>query len=234
MEKGVYKTKKKDGSIYYRASLTYNGKHISLGSYDIEELAGEAYREGVFLLNSNLSIDNIINQNHIKSLDFFKAVTLINFRDNGMYIANPLYVSKKMFYYYLSIDEVLKFDADELFYYSSHKIMKRGNHLFVAEYGKQVNILCRYGIRPHSRADRDYIFKNGDRLDFRISNLEILNTYYGVSRINHNRYKAYIYINGVNVIGYYKTALEAAQAYNDRAIMLMNNGESKNYPLNDI
>ena len=34
--------------------------------------------------------------------------------------------------YYLSPSHVLKFDPDDLFYYSSHKIMRRGNHYFVA------------------------------------------------------------------------------------------------------
>ena len=32
MSTGVYQTSKKDGSLYYRASLTYHAKHISLGS----------------------------------------------------------------------------------------------------------------------------------------------------------------------------------------------------------
>ena len=30
---GVYQAKKKNGTIYYRSSLTYRAKHISLGSY---------------------------------------------------------------------------------------------------------------------------------------------------------------------------------------------------------
>ena len=35
---GVYKTNKKDGTLYYRASINYKGKHISLGSFDNEIL----------------------------------------------------------------------------------------------------------------------------------------------------------------------------------------------------
>ena len=31
--KGVFRAGKKDGTVYYRASLTKNGKHISLGSF---------------------------------------------------------------------------------------------------------------------------------------------------------------------------------------------------------
>ena len=39
MATGVYKTTKKDGSVYYRVSITYKNKHISIGSYDDEFLA---------------------------------------------------------------------------------------------------------------------------------------------------------------------------------------------------
>ena len=39
MAKGVYKTNKKDGSVYYRVSITYKNKHISIGSYDDENTA---------------------------------------------------------------------------------------------------------------------------------------------------------------------------------------------------
>ena len=31
---GVFTAKKKDGTIYFRASLTYRNKHISLGSHE--------------------------------------------------------------------------------------------------------------------------------------------------------------------------------------------------------
>ena len=40
---GVYTARKKDNSIYYRASLTYRGKHISLGSYDTKKAANSCY-----------------------------------------------------------------------------------------------------------------------------------------------------------------------------------------------
>lgn len=43
MATGVYKTTKKDGSVYYRVSITYKNKHISIGSYDDEFLASAAY-----------------------------------------------------------------------------------------------------------------------------------------------------------------------------------------------
>ena len=43
MTTGVYNATKKDGSVYYRVSITYKNKHISIGSYDSEELASMAY-----------------------------------------------------------------------------------------------------------------------------------------------------------------------------------------------
>ena len=43
MLSGVYQAKKKDDTIYFRSSITYSGKHISLGSFDTEEMAHEAY-----------------------------------------------------------------------------------------------------------------------------------------------------------------------------------------------
>lgn len=42
---GVYIAKKKDGTIYFRSSITYRNKHISLGSYETEQQAHEAYLE---------------------------------------------------------------------------------------------------------------------------------------------------------------------------------------------
>ena len=44
---GVTKAKKKDGSVYYRSSMTIQSKHISLGSFDTEEKASQAYTEAV-------------------------------------------------------------------------------------------------------------------------------------------------------------------------------------------
>ena len=31
---GVFKAQKKNGDIYYRSSITFRSKHISLGSFD--------------------------------------------------------------------------------------------------------------------------------------------------------------------------------------------------------
>ena len=45
MLKGVFPATKKDGTIYYRTSINYSGKHISLGSFASEEMAHLAYKE---------------------------------------------------------------------------------------------------------------------------------------------------------------------------------------------
>ena len=48
---GIYTANKKDGSTYYRASITYLKKHISLGSFATEELASRTYREARLILD---------------------------------------------------------------------------------------------------------------------------------------------------------------------------------------
>ena len=58
MEKvGVYKATKKDGTLYYRASFTYKGKHISLGSYSSNEEAHQAYLDAKSIVENEGSID---------------------------------------------------------------------------------------------------------------------------------------------------------------------------------
>ena len=159
----------------------------------------------------------------------------MNFRDNGLYFATPIYVRGKFFYYYLSPSYVLKFDIDNLFFYSSHKIMKRGEHLFVADYGMQINILNRHGIRSYSVPGRDYVFLNGDETDFRSANLKIINRYQGVLRIEskgRTRYKARINLPGYYIIGTYATEDEAAIAYNKAIDILRKNGVTRNYTPN--
>ena len=56
--KGVFTAKKKDGTVYYRSSITYKRKHISLGSFDTMCQANAAYLEADRLLNQErLSIN---------------------------------------------------------------------------------------------------------------------------------------------------------------------------------
>ena len=232
---GVYPSKKKDGSICYRASVTFRRKHISLGSFSVSSAAHLAYNEaGIILHDKSIGL---LDHSSSSALPFEKWVSLINFRDNGIYISTPIYIMKKMFCYYLSPSDVLKFDAEELFYYSSHKIMARGNHYFVSDYGLQVNILNRYGIRSHAVRGRDYTFRNGDPLDFRLANLEIINRYTGVTRRTKSGrtfYRAVIHIKGNFIIGDYPEETEAAIAYNKAADLLKHKGFPKDYPRNYI
>ena len=232
---GVTPAMKKDHTVYYRASITFRGKHISLGSFATAQQAHTAYKEASAVLSDpDATIEKYLSSS---VLSFEKRVCLINYRDNGIYIANPIYIRPKMFYYYLSPDEILKFDVDDLFYYSSHKIMKRGGHLFVSDYGAQVSLNGRYGIRRYAIEGRDYRFKNGDPLDFRYSNIDILNRYHGVRRYEKNNYvsfRAQIHVKGNYIIGTYPTEIEAAVAYNKAVDLLHQKGVQKNYAVNFI
>lgn len=232
---GVYQATRKDNSIYYRSSITYKQKHISLGSYDTWEDAHRAYTEASLILRDH---NRCISDYHAdQMLSFEKWVILINFRDNNIYFSTPIYMRSKYFLYYLSPTKELKFDIEDLFYYSSHKIMQRNGHLFVADYGMQVNILNRYHIKNYGVKNKDYRFINGDDTDFRYENIEILNTYHGVSHVTVNgttKYKARIHIRGNYVIGTYDTEIEAAIAYNKAIDILSSKGLKKNYSQNYI
>ncbi|WP_026494852.1 AP2 domain-containing protein [Butyrivibrio sp. WCD3002] len=232
---GVYETCLKDGTKSYRASITYKGKHIALGSFTDAQLAGRAYTQAQSILEDNSwTLDSYKSG---QPLPFEKCVVLINYRDKGLYIPNPIYLEKKFFLYYLSPQQTLIFDIDDLFYYSSHKIMQRGSHLFVADYGSQISILSRYGIRSYAVEGRDYKFANGNSSDLRYENIQILNRYHGVRQYNHRgylKYKAVIHVRGDFVIGKYNTENEAAIAYNKAVDTLRRNGIEKNYMQNYI
>lgn len=233
---GVYIAKKKDGTLYFRSSITYKNKHISLGSFSTEEKAYLAYMEANRLLKTpSISLD--LNYTEHSPLPFEKWVILINFRDNHMYIKTPIYMKNRFFLYYLSQHIILKFDVDDLFFYATHKIMKRGGHLFVADFGMQINILSRYGIKNFSVPGKDYIFVNGDTTDFRYANLKIINRYNGVFREEKKGqviYTAKIHIVGDYIIGRYSSEIEAAIAYNKAAKLLWEKGVSIRYTLNYI
>lgn len=233
---GVYPAKQKNGTPYFRASLTYRRKHISLGSYENEADASEAYREGLLILrDSSVTIDD--QDSFPRTLSFEKTISLLNFRDKGLYFKTPIYLRANFFEYYLTGTRILKFDIDDLFFYSSHKIQQRGNHLFVSEYGMQTGILTRYGIRSYAIAGVDYEFVNDDPTDFRYSNIRIKNAYYGVEQVGDAltpSYKARIHINGNFIIGTYKTPVEAAIAYNKAVDLAKGAGIGKNYSQNYI
>ena len=231
---GVYPASKKDGSIYYRASITYKGNHISLGSYKTAQTAHAAYKEADALLTSD---EDKMPEDYpnTASLSFFKWVILTNYHNNHIYIKTPVYLKERYFHYYLSKEEFLIFDADDLFYYSTHSIMKRGGHLFVSDYGMQVNILSRYSIKNFAVPGRDYRFANGNTNDYRYENIIIINRYHGVTcekKGVHICYTAKIHINGNTIIGRYETEELAAIAYNKAAKILQKKGCRKNFPIN--
>ena len=156
-----------------------------------------------------------------------QSKVLVNLRDNGIYCRGPIYLRKQYFEYYLDQRTVLRFNADELFYFANHSIQRRGGHLFVCDYGSQLNILNRYGIPSHSVEGRDYYFKNGDKGDFRTGNIVILNHYHGVLSAverGHTVYTARIHVNGDLIIGRYDNETDAAIAYNKAAGILKKKG----------
>ena len=234
---GVYAAKKKDNSIYYRSSITLREKHISLGSYPDEWSAHSAYTQARSIAGTDrISLDDYCPES---PLSFSKWVILINFRDNGLYFSMPIYLKKKYFLYYLSPSYALKFDIDDLFYYSSKKIMRRGGHLFVNDYGMQCNILNRYGIKNYAVCGKDYRFINDDPTDFRYENIEILNRFHGVTCINGKNhtgrfYKVRIHVRSYYVVGVYEEETKAAIAYNKAVDILKKNGIDRNFALNYI
>lgn len=241
MATGVYKTTKKDGTVYYRVSFTYRNKHISLGSSDSEAYASAMYGEAVNIINSPKKhfVNSELKTSSYKStmkLSLDKYICLINFRDNNMYIKTPIYLCKKHFLYFLSEGTVLEFSTDDLFYYSNHTIQCRGGYYFISDYGMQISILSRYGIHAHSVVGRDYNFKNGDCHDFRYENIQVVNPYFGVCQIEKNGrvlYQSKIHINGDYILGNYTTKDEAAIAYN-KAVDCLKKISDTDYPTNYI
>lgn len=240
MYPGVFSATKKDGTKYYRSSFTYKNKHISLGSFDTENAAHKAYIEATDIISSdeNIKITDYNRKKH--QISFEKWVMLINLKDNGIYFKNPIYLHPKYFEYYLDNDPYspLKFDAEDLFFYSTHKIMRRGGHLFVADYGMQLNILNRYGIKNYAVPGKDYIFVNGDNTDYRYHNIKVINRYTGVTLDTSNNgqsvYITKIHINGDYIVGRYKSETDAAIAYNKAVNLLTDKGYKISYQTNYI
>ncbi len=231
---GVYIAYKKNKVIYYRSNITYQNKHISLGSFETEEKANLAYQEACLLLQDfSITLENAFSLPTILSFD--KVISLLNFRDNHIYFKNPIYLRNNYFIYYISKSDELKFDIDDLFYYSSHKIMRRRGHLFVSDYGMQINILSRYGIKNYAVVGRDYYFVNEDSTDYRYSNIIVINKYYGVTKIVTSKketYKVKIHINGNYLIGTYQDEKKAAIAYNKAVDLAKKYGITKNFQTN--
>lgn len=236
MLSGVFSAKKKNGEIYYRSSLTFRNKHISLGSFPTEQFAHSAYVEAGKLLTGAYR-HPIEALDDIRVLSFSKMIVLLNFKNNGIYIPTPIYLHQNYFSYYFSRTEEYKFDIDDLFYYSSHRILRRNGHLYVNDYGMQYSILNRYGIHAYSVAGKDYLFVNGDPTDFRYSNIQVINKYFGVERIESSskiRFRATLHIRSNYVIGTYDSEPAAATAYNKAVDLAKKAGIRRNFPVNYI
>ena len=234
---GVYQDKRKDGSLYYRSSITFRSKHISLGSFEEEAAANAAYLQAEKLLYGNTPLKDYFPQS---SLAFAKWVSLINYRDNGVYFAAPIYLRKKYFLYYLEPELVLTFDAEDLFFYARHSIQKRGGRLFFAEYGMQTTLKSRYGLKPYAVAGRDYIFVNGNEYDFRYENIHILSKYNGVIpvRVKNNpsvlKFRSRLHIRGNFTIGTFEDEIRAAVAYNKACDYARDRGINRNFGQNYV
>ena len=238
MASGAYPAQKKDGTPYWRASVTHKGKHISLGSFDDETVAERAYREACVVLRgyADKALPEISDYREgTCAMPFSKWVALINFRDNGIWCRGPIYLRKGYFEYYLSATEDYRFGPDDLFYYTHHTIQKRGGHLFVADYGMQVSVLSRYGVRPYSVPGRDHYFKNGDDHDYRPGNLVVVNRYMGVQQESRRKnFVARINMGSGKtiVVGHYDTEEEVAIAYNKAVDVLKAAGSDRAYEKN--
>ncbi len=231
---GVFQAAKKDGTIYYRSNITYRSKHISLGSFRSEKDAHQAYLEADRLLkDAAITIHNVSFSHY--QIHHEKIVTLLNYRDNKIYIKNPIYMYRTYFCYYLTPDEIYKFDIDDLFYFSSHKLLRRGGHLYVNDYGMQMTVLSRYGIRNFAVAGKDYMFANQDPYDLRYANIININPFHGVRRCSKNgmiSYDTFIHIKGDLRVGSYSALYEAAIAYNKAVDLARQHGITKNFPTN--
>lgn len=229
-------TRKKDGSIYYRSNISYKGRHVSLGSFDTADEASDAYHAAKRLYDDD-SITLLNLSEHHAPLDYDKAVSILNHRDNGIYIKTPIYLRKGYFSYFLKGIGELKFDNDDLFYYSGHRILTHDGHLYVNDFGMQYGILARFGIKNYAVAERDYTFANGDNRDFRYQNIIVINKYHGVYRQDSEgiiTHRVKIHINGDFIIGEYENDAMAAVAYNKAADAAHDAGLVKNFPQNYV
>ena len=116
--------------------------------------------------------------------------------------------------------------------------MRRGNHYFVADYGMQITLTSRYGIKSYAVPGTDYCFRNGDPTDFRRENLEIHNIYHGVRKTAAKNgqyiYTVRIHIRGNYLVGRYATETEAAIAYNKAIDILRSKGVTNNFSYNYV
>lgn len=236
MAYGIYETKLRDGSPSFRVSFYHEKKHIAIGSYPSEKDAQDALDEALrFYADSSITIENFSQNIFFISPD--KAVSILNHRDNGVYFKTPIYLKQGYFLYFLKGKGAIKFDNDDLFYYSTHRILIHDGHLYVNDYGSQYSLLQRYGIRSYAVEGVDYEFANGDPLDLRYENVIVKNPYNGVRETTINgltRYEARIHVRGYYLLGTFRTVQQAAVAYNKAVDLLRSHGSTKNYVKNYI
>lgn len=232
---GVTSARKKNGTIYYRSSITLQGKHVSLGSFETPQKAHQAYQEACDIVRKHKH--ELTDYNNAFALDFTKFVILMNFRNTNIYFKTPIYLMRDFFYYYLTPDKHLIFDREDLFFYANHQIQVRGGYLFICDYGSQYNILSRYGIKNYAKRGVDYIFVNQNEYDFRYENIKIINEYTGVTQIESNDkilYESVIHIRGNYLIGRFREKNTAAIAYNKAVDVLSSRGIHKKFIKNYI
>ena len=107
----------------------------------------------------------------------------------------------------------------------------------MADYGLQVSIFSRFGLKPYALPGRDFLFLNGDETDFRRENLHIVNLYHGVTLEQKNGqylYTVRIHVKGNYIVGRYENEIHAAIAYNKAVDILHKKGIKKNYLQNFI
>lgn len=233
---GVFEAKKKSGEVYYRASITKYGKHVSLGSFSTEKKAHKAYEEACRIYEDD-RINTLNLRSKLKALPFEKGVILLNHRDYKTYFKTPIYLRQGYFSYFLDGIGELKFDNDDLFYYSEHRILVHDGHLYVNDYGMQYGILARYGIKNYSVPGKDYTFANGDTKDYRYSNIVVINKYHGVTFHEGKDapyHEAHIHLNGEYIVGRFPTDAEAAVAYNKAVDAAVAAGIKKNFIQNYV
>lgn len=231
----------------YQAKISLDGRRISLGTFSSKQKEKKACDSAKQIYFSNdITLDDALIMFEEKgeeglNISFDILISILNYRDNRIFIKTPIYIRLNYISYFLTPKVELKFDVDELFYYSSHKILTRGNSLhslYVNDFGIQERISERYGLHVFSVKDRDYKFLNGDETDFRSSNISIINRFVGVFKKYYEKNKFYyevkIHINGEFIIGKFKDEIKAAIAYNKAADYANKKGLKKSFNQNYI
>ncbi len=208
----IYKKQSQHG-LKYRVYYTYASKKIYIGLYETLMLAEQVLAYVTHLMHTPFTVDAF----DCTLLSFPKFIELLNFKDHNIYFSAPIYLTQDAFKYYITPDTVLTFDMKDLFFFSNYRIHQRGNYFFINIGPQQENILHRFGILNYATYGIDYTTLNGDPLDLRRSNLQLLSHYRGVQYApKHSKpcYVARVRHKQSIVVGHYEREVEAAVAYN--------------------